>query len=250
MRLRTISAAAAALMLATGCSGSDPHEARTPPAGHTTHSVTPAPRSATSPFRVGEWGVNDGMLSVLVENTGRDEITSAHAIITARDANGTIIASVSGASGALCCTIVGLQPRHSFGLYADFGPGVTRTASVAVDYTEVTTRAPAAHAPSVTASRARLQSASGQTLVHVDLSAPASVGPYVAVQAVLQDPSGKLVAVISGRFYCLFPGSRLGATLQLFHPVAAGTVVRAVTASTIPTDLPAVTAGLPSCTDG
>lgn len=248
MRVRTIWAAAAVL-LAAGCSSSNPHGTAAPPSRSHHPHVAPSP-AAASPLRVTEWGVNDGMLSVLVKNTGRDEIESAHAVITARDANGTIIASVSGASGALCCTVVGVQPDGSFGLYADFGAGVSRTASVAVDYDQVAMRAPAAHVTPISASHPRLQNESGQTIVHVDLSAPESVGPYVAVQAVLQDPGGRLVAVVSGRFYCLFPGSRLGVTLQLFHPVAAGTVVRAVSASAIPTDLPAVTAGMPSCTHG
>jgi hypothetical protein len=212
----------------------------------TTSAPVPTPRA--TPLRVVRWGVNDEMLSVLVENMTAVEIRSAHVVITARDAHGVIIASVSGPPGALCCTIIGLRPHATFGLFADFGPGVVRTAHVSVDYSQVSVAARIGGGRPISASHLRLRRSDGQTLVDAYLGSAVSLGPYVAVQAVLTDHNGtKLVAVISGRFYCLFPGHRLNITMQLFHPVPPGTVVQRVTAFVIPKDLADVTSALPAC---
>jgi hypothetical protein len=242
------------VVLVAGCSASNDHS----PANHASRQAPPSTSvrpntSAVLPadaLHVSGWGVVDGLLSVLVENTGTTQIASAHTVITALDTHGAIIATVSGADGSLCCTIIGLQPHATFGIYADFGPAVTRTASVTVNYSAVQTRpaSDGAQASSITASDPQLASVSGVTVVRARLGASASAGPYVAVQATLRSPDGRLVAVISGRFYCLFPGNGLGVTLQLFHPVPAGTVVQQVNAFPIPSNLSAVTGGLPSCT--
>lgn len=218
----------------------------TPPRGTTVaHSTAPA---EPQPLRVVRWGVDDEMLSVLVENTTEQEIRSAHVVITARDDRGTIIATVSGPAGALCCTIVALPPHDTFGLFADFGDGVVRTAKVDVDYSKVSVGAPSSGAGDITSSAGQLDRRGDLTLVHTFLGSSANAGPYVAVQAVLVDRTGKqLVAVISGRFYCLFPGRQLGVTLQLFHPVPSGTRIQSIRTFAIPADLAAVTTALPRC---
>jgi hypothetical protein len=195
-----------------------------------------------------QWGVNQEMLSVIVENTTDQEIRSAHALITARDSRGTIVSSISGPPGALCCTIVELPPHQTFGLFADLGPGAVRTANVEVDLSEVSVGVPPDGDHKITAYGSQLHRQGHMTYVQTYLAADAEFGPYVAAQAVLVGPAGKrLVAVISGRFYCLFPGRRLSITMQLFHPVPQGTQIEKVTVFSIPSDLVAVTAALPRC---
>lgn len=245
--------AAAGLMLLAACTSSARGDVAKPTGATATGIAqrSTAPVKQPAALRVVQWGVNDGMLSVVVENTTDEEIRSAHVVITARDSRKTIIASVSGGSGALCCTIIALRPHETFGLYADFGPGVARTAKVSVDYSQVAVAGASHNADKITAYGWQLESRDDLTLVHTYLASQADVGPYVAIQALLSDGSTRqLVAVVSGRFYCLFPGQRLSVTLQLFHPVPAGTRIVRVNAFPIPSDLVAVTAALPRCIPG
>jgi hypothetical protein len=246
--------AGAALMLLAACTGSaagDTVAPSTAPVAGGTAARGAATAPPQAPLRVVKWGVNDQMLSVLIENRTDETIRSAHVVITARDSRGTIIASVSGPPGALCCTIIALRPHATFGLFADFGPGVARTAKVDVDYSQVSVAAESTGGDEIAASGGRLERRGDLTLVDAYLTSPADVGPYVAVQAVLSDPSGgRMVAVISGRFYCLFPGRQLAVTMQLFHPVPLGTRIESVSAFPIPSDLAAVTSDLPRCEPG
>jgi hypothetical protein len=248
MRVKQVIAVAALMTLLAACTssaaGQTADDATAGSSGAPTSSPAPMP---PAPLRVVRWGANDGMVSVVVQNLTSEEIRSAHAVITARDSRGSIIASVSGAQGSLCCTIVGLLPHRTFGLFADFGPGVARIARVSVDLSQVSVAARPMPGR-ITASAWQLHRQDGLTLLDLSLASRSAFGPYVAVQAVLTDHSGKrMVAVVSGRFYCLFPGARLRVTMQLFHSVPAGTVVRHVSVFRIPNDLAAVTSALPSC---
>jgi hypothetical protein len=118
---------------------------------------------------------------------------------------------------------------------------------VDVDLSQASVAAPPV--PSrITASNVQLNREGDSTVATMYLASDAAVGPYVAVQAVLTDRTGeRLVAIVSGRFYCLFPGERLGVRMQLFHPVPVGTGIRQVSVFPIPRDLATVTAALPSC---
>jgi hypothetical protein len=191
--------------------------------------------------------VNDGLLSVLVQNVGPAEIRSARVFITARDRFGAIVASNSSTPGALCCTVLGLAPNATFGLYDDLGAAARRTSSVEVDYADLSLD-PQGVPPTITATQPQLAAGQGVTIVRTSLSAASGAGPYVAVQATLRNPAGRLVAVVSGRFYCVFPGRNLGVTLQLFHAVPAGTQVGEVAAYSIPAGTTTVTSALPACT--
>jgi hypothetical protein len=249
MRVGVVALAAAVMALAACSSGKgQTREGRG--AGPTGAAGTRGPSASAPPppLRVVQWGVNDRMLSVVVENMTRTEIRSARAVITARDSSGAIIAAVSGAPGALCCTIIALSPGTRFGLFADFGPGVSRTAKVTVDLSQVAVAPASTDRNEITARAWTLDPHGSVTLVHARLSSAQESGPYVAVQAVLADAvTGHLVAVVSGRFYCLFPGHDLTIAMQLFHPVPPGTVVQRVTAIPIPAGLALVISALPSC---
>src|SRR3954454_2544462 len=67
-----------------------------------------------------DWGVVDGMLSVVVRNTTDRTLRSATAVITARDRNDVLISSsLEDPNG--CCAVTELPPGQEFGFYVDVG---------------------------------------------------------------------------------------------------------------------------------
>lgn len=210
-------------------------------------SNTTGPGSAA--VRVVDWGIDDGLLSIVVQNVSGRTIESARAVITARDAHHTIVAAVSDATEGPCCTVFGIPPQGVFGLYADFGPAVTRTRSVSVQTAQVR-YAPGAALPggSIQVTGTTFASAGNLATVSAMVRSQTAASDYIAVQAILDGPDGKLVAVISGQYYCLSAGKPLRVILQLFHPVPRGTYVEAVHAYPIPASATLATARLPSCT--
>jgi hypothetical protein len=205
-----------------------PKSSSTSTSPSTTSQPTTKPRIQ---FSVVDWGVTpDGLLSVRVTNSGVTTIESARAIITARDVNGNAIATVSAPSGYRCCTVVGLAPGLDFGLYADLGASAARTAKVDVQYTNIVRAKPSDPVPILTASHISMSTSHGTAIVSTRLGMRGKGGPYITAQAFLKNPSGKLVAVISGGFYCFTPGHSRVIKLQFFHPLPANTTVGSVEA--------------------
>lgn len=251
MRVAAVGAAAACLLVLTSCTGTSAPERSESPArttSTTSGSVSRTSEAAGSPdLKVRSWGVNDGLLSVVVVNRSRALVRSARAVITARDANGNSIATVSGPPSSRCCTILSLPPGGSFGLYAALGDAATRTRSVTVDYADVSMSAVAAAAPELDVTDAALQTDNGLAVVSATVSVKNLTGPYIAAQAFLTNAAGSLIAVVSGRFYCFDSTDSRVVRIQLFHPVPAGTKIKSVVAYPIPDDLPTTVTQLPAC---
>ncbi len=65
------------------------------------------------------------------------------------------------------------------------------------------------------------------------------IGPYLVGQAILENPAGRLVGVISGRFYCYRDGRRARVRMELLRPAPPRTRVRSVLAYSVPAGVPA-----------
>jgi hypothetical protein len=178
------------------------------------------------------WGVVDGMLSVAVENTTDRTLRSAVGVITARDRNDVLIAtSLESPDG--CCAVVDLPPGQQFGFYVDIGNTAADISRVDVAYRNVAW-APAAEEPAnpLTAHPVRIDGridgkADGSADGAVVVASIRNTEPRVdqaSVQAFLDGPDGKFLAVVAGRWYCFAQG-RNEIRMQLLHPVPAGTTV-------------------------
>ena len=245
---RRIAALLAVLAVAvSACSDSAPRQTHTDtsptpvtlPTPVTTQTPQPSPSPPAGPAVVA-WGVDGSTLSVVVANQGALEITDAKVLITALDGSRQAIASTSGTPESKCCTVLSLPPGKRFGLFADFGPLAARIRGVSVTYLQVHL-APwrPAQAPSVSVSNPVLGTdEDGTAVVTATLSARGATGPYVVGQAFLTDATGRLVGVISGRFYCFADGVSLRRRMQFFHPVPDGTRIAAVAAYPVPPGVP------------
>jgi hypothetical protein len=185
-------------------------------------------------LKVDTWGYTaDGLLSVIVSNVGDATVRTARAIISATDAYGNLVASVSApqgtALGTRCCTIIGLAPGQRYGLYSDVGTRMPRVKAVSVQYTSVRTdNGENVASPVASISRPSLQIKGSQTTVFVTLTMSKVAGPYITVQALLNGPHNEFLGVISGGFYCLPANTKRSIKLQFFHPVPAGSTVDSV----------------------
>src|SRR6478609_6686438 len=82
------------------------------------------------------WGVVDGMLSVVVENTTDRTLRNAVRVITARGrGDGQVATSLESPDG--CCSVVDLPPGEEFGFYLDIGDAATDVSRVEVAYRNV-----------------------------------------------------------------------------------------------------------------
>jgi hypothetical protein len=170
------------------------------------------------------WGVVDGMLSVVVENTTDRTLRNAVGVITARGRDdGLIATSLESPDG--CCSVVDLPPGQEFGFYVDIGGAAADVSRVDVAYRNVAW-APRAQerANPLTARPVAIEGSADGAVVVADVR---STGPTVAqasVQAFLDGPDGEFLAVVAGRWYCFAQGSN-EIRMQLLHPVPAGTTV-------------------------
>lgn len=248
-------AAGAGLLLLTGVVDSGDDEPRTPrasPSAPPTTAATPdRPSSSAIPsapttalgdgLRVVSWGQARGQLAVVVRNDGSRAIEQARVRITATDARGDRLLSTSGTAGDVCCTVTGLAPGGRAALFVDPVPDAAAVRTVVVE--PVSLRAAPAVTASVSARGPVLQRLPGDTVVSVGLLARGDLSGYVAAQAVLVDPRGRVAQVISGRFYCFEPGRARTVRLHLFHAVPAGLRVGEVLAQPVPADAPGVVPG-------
>ncbi|MBB6629312.1 hypothetical protein H5V45_18440 [Nocardioides sp. KIGAM211] len=175
-----------------------------------------------------QWGVVDGMLSVVVRNTSQRTLRFANAVITARDEQDVIVASSAVVTDGTCCDVVDLPAGEKFGFYFDVGSSADAIAKLDVAYQDVAW-ATASGKPDATftAKPTGIDKNSVGAVVVADVVTTGARTPQVSAQAFLNDKDGKFIAVVSGRWDCFVPGTRQ-IRMQLFHPVPPGTVVEAI----------------------
>jgi hypothetical protein len=172
-----------------------------------------------------DWGVVDGMLSVVVKNTIGRTLHSADAVVSARDENDVLVAtSLEGPEGG-CCPVVDLPPGQQFGFYLDVGDSASEISHVDVAYRNVAWAA--ANAVTENPLRAhpvRLESDASETVVVADVQSTAAMVPQASVQAFLTGPAGEFVAVVAGRWFCFSEGHH-EIRMRLLHAVPSGTTI-------------------------
>lgn len=172
-----------------------------------------------------EWGVVDGMLSVVVRNTTDRTLRTAEAVVTARDSNDVLISSSLEDPDGVCCAVVDLPPGQEFGLYVDVGDAADGISRVDVAYRDVAwSPAAAPQTNAIAAEPVRLDGNGQGAVVVANVQTSEPMVPQASVQAFLVDPDGTFLAVVSGRWYCFSKGSH-EIRMQLLHPVPAGTTV-------------------------
>ena len=234
---RKATAAAIAAMIAGaalttgGCSAiSDQLE------GREARSLEPSENSSPALLATRQWGVVDGLLSVVVQNVTDRTLRYATGYITARTEENEIIAA-SIESDRTCCEVVDLAPGAEYGFYLDVGDRAADISEVSVGYRNFSWAPAAEVPPAATALRAKpveLQRDTAGAVVRADLVSDRS-HPEVVAQAFLTDEAGEFLAVVSGRWSCLTPGRR-AIDMQLFHPLPAGAQVDRVVAHPVADD--------------
>jgi hypothetical protein len=173
------------------------------------------------------WVVTGGRISVLVRNVGNSPIGSARAVISGRDRHGNVVASISGAQ---CCTVMGLVPGASTGIYADLGLAAQRVSAVSVHWAPLSS----AMTPpvSIRVADVGMRIGQGRTVVAAALTSATAVA--VRPQAILRSGDGSLVAVVIGVPTCLSAGHARPTTMQVNQLLPPGTVVASVAVSPAP----------------
>jgi len=243
---RRLGAGVAALLCAAllaACGGTANDGTVVPPAlrvGTATESGHPTTRPATGPggLAVTAVGRDHGLLSVTVRNRGPREIVYARVRVTAVGRAGRTLLSTVGRRLSKATTIAGLPPGHDFGLVLTLPPGTRAVRSVRVAPVEETLAPWRGRHPVLRTGPAALTTDDGDAVVEARFTAAGPVTPYVSAQAFLVDPRHRLVAVVSGRFYCFADGTSRTLRLQLLHPVPAGTRVASVIGYPIPRRAP------------
>jgi hypothetical protein len=188
------------------------------------HAAQPVPAAQTAvpALRTTGWVVTGGRVSVLVRNVGNSAIGSARAVISGRDRHGNVVATISGAQ---CCTVTGLVPGATAGIYADLGQAAQRVSALSVHWTA----ADPAMSPPLTVQVADVGMRAGrdQTVVTVSLTSPTARA--VRTQAILRSATGALVAVLTGRPTCLAAGRHQPASMRVAQVLPPGTVVQSIT---------------------
>lgn len=183
-------------------------------------------------------GVHDGMLFVEVENRSTATIKAARVLITARGAAGDTIVAATGRLGSRCCTIYALPPGRRYGLFVSLRGSTEPVASVQVTYLDRSVVADHGRAAGVAVRHPVLRIGRGDAVVRATLVTPRHTGPYTVGQAFLADRRGRLVGVISGRFYCFRPRTPKTVFMHLLHPVPPGTRIVGVAAYPVPAGEP------------
>lgn len=192
-------------------------------------SETPGAASASPILVTRDWGVVDGMLSVVVQNTTDRTLHSADAVISARDDSDVLVASSLEGPSDDCCTLTDLPPGQKFGLYLDIGDSAAGISRVDVAYRDVAwvPDGQEATANPLVARPVRLDGNGSGAIVVADVRASVPMVSTASVQAFLDGPDGRFLAVVAGRWYCFSRGSH-EIRMQLEHPVPAGTTVESV----------------------
>lgn len=209
----------------TGCTG----VSSTVSGGPDTDTDTAATQASSQPVLVTQdWGVVDGMLSVVVRNTSDRTLRSATAVITARDDSDVLVSSTLESPSDACCAVTNLQPGEELGFYVDIGDDADQIDRVDVAYREVSWAAAGeSSANTLTARPVRLDGNGLGAVVVADVRNTGPMVPQAGVQAFLYGADGDFLAVVSGRWYCFSRGAHQ-ISMQLLHPVPDGTTVDTV----------------------
>ncbi|MBM9459503.1 hypothetical protein JK386_06280 [Nocardioides sp. zg-536] len=219
---------------------SDPTSDPSSTPGRTTETGTS--HGALAALEVVRWGGHGDQLAVEVRNASDRTVLRAELQVVALDARGAPVGVASAHPATTCCTVLGLPPGASYGVFADLDVPVEDVAQVRVRYLQVRFADTEPTPARLTVSETRLRRLPGDTEVRAVLRATGDVRGFVVGQALLEDATGRLVGVISGRFYCFADRSRRSVRMQLLRPVPARTRVDRVLAYPIPAG---ETAGVP-----
>ncbi|MCW2794370.1 MAG: hypothetical protein JWO76_3468, partial [Nocardioides sp.] len=218
-----VAAGVAVLLMLTGCS-----QISAQMQGAQVTGVDPGVADAGPVLVTQQWGVVDGMLSVVVTNATDRTLRFANATITARDAHNVLVASSSSTTDGSCCRVVDLPAGQQYGFYFDAGSSAAVISAVDVVYRDVAW-APSTRdeGPTFKAVATGMDENSVGAVVVADVTTRGGSTPQAVAQAFLTDADGDFLAVVSGRWDCFTEGDR-EIRMQLFHPVPAGTTVESV----------------------
>ncbi|WP_418062672.1 hypothetical protein [Pimelobacter simplex] len=222
-----------------------PSDASPPPASASSPPSSPSSPSSPSPtapdasgLTVVSWGQEGGQLAVVVRNDTDEVVERARVLLTARDRSGAAVLSTSGTPDDVCCTVVGLAPGAEFGLFAELRTPLRDVAEVEARPVARDLRTGDGAVPAVRVRDARLRHLPDDTVVTARLTAEGDLSGYVAAQALLVDADGRVVQVVSGRFYCFASGRPGTIRLRLFHTVPRDLRLGRVLAQAIPQGVP------------
>lgn len=206
--------------------------------------VTADSGGAAPALDVVSWGQASGQLAVVVRNETGRLIEGMRVRIAALDDDGDTLMSTTGTAGDVCCTIVGLPPEGYFGLFADAAPDLAgRIAEVEVEpaHPEAASETDGPMPTRVKVEGATLERLPHDAVVTAQLTTSRASGlsGYVAAQAFLVRPNGRVAQVISGRFYCFGPGETRQVRMELLHPAPPGLRLDLVVAYAFPAGVPA-----------
>ena len=176
-----------------------------------------------------QWGVVDGMLSVLVTNTTTRTLHYAQADITARSDANVLVGTSRTSTDGRCCAVIDLPPGQKFGFYFDVGADGSTISEVDVVYRDVTWAAAEDTTPDTTftATPTGVEANSVGAVVLADVRTKGSPAAQATAQAFLNDANGDFLAVVSGRWDCFSKGLRQ-IRMQFFHALPPGAVVDSV----------------------
>lgn len=235
--------------LLAGCGSSAPSTGDVPPPLIPTLSQRTPAGASNGPTRTAKadpvepeivsWGGNGSQLAIVIRNQGDREIRSARVLITALDHDENPLFATLGPANSTCCTVFALRPGKEFGLFVNMRRNISTVGRVIVRFVSVDwAPVDAERAGSVTVKVANLRRTAHDAVVTATLEADDKVGPYLAGQAFLVDRKDRLVAVISGRFYCFAKGVTRRVDMQLLRPLPADVHIQKVIAYPIPADQP------------
>lgn len=180
-----------------------------------------------------EWAASDGLVSVIVRNDDDRVLATAEVTLTGIDAEGQLVGTWGGSAMAgdtACCTVVDLGPGEEYGLYFAAGEDAERVDEVELEFANIAWGGvpDADREPAVTGTGVRAVLERERTVVRAVLDVGVDDVPRAVVQAILRGRSGKLIAVVTGRWSCLEAGTTRRIQMELFQPVPPGTGVDSV----------------------
>jgi len=187
--------------------------------------------AAPSVMETVDWAELEGLVSVLVRNPTERMLRRAEAVITVHTPEGEELAtSPRQVYEGACCTAIDVPPGGTFGFYLFTGDVEGAVEDVEVSYKNVSWGdAASGGGPVATAVPVQLSSNRLGTLAIADVTTRGGPVDTAVVQAVLEDPDGSLVAIISGTWDCFQPGTPTRIEMQLYQTAPPGTEIRSVT---------------------
>ena len=239
--MRRLGLACAAVAVAIGSTGCSDLRAQLEGAEVVSPSLDSSYAAVPTVLETTEWSVTDGLVSVIVRNDSGRDLRSAEVTMTARDANGEVLGTYGASSmggDSACCTVQALEPGEEFGLYFAVGEGSDRINDVELTYSRLawaqqpssspTPDGAAPERPDVRARATDFVIQQQQTVVRATVEVGDEDIPRALVQAVLRGRSGKLIAVVTGRWSCFEADTTRRIRMELFQPVPLGTGVDSV----------------------